>query len=182
MNIVEKASHERHKEKAKDERFNCAVITVSTSRHSKYGDCGSPDDCEDESGGIIVGLLKKAGHRTAYRLLPDDRLLIERCVMDMLAEADAAIVCGGTGLTASDVTIEAVAPMLQKTIPGFGELFRIKSYEEIGTASMLTRAMAGVIEDKAVFCIPGSPNAAKVAVSELIVPELGHVISHIRKG
>jgi molybdenum cofactor biosynthesis protein B len=181
VNIVEKASHEKHKENAKGITYNCAVITVSTSRYSKYGDCGSPEDCEDESGGIIIGLLKKAGHRTAYRLLPDDRLLIERCVMDMLTEADAAIVCGGTGLTASDVTIEAVTPMLQKTIPGFGELFRIKSYEEVGTASMLTRAMAGVIEDKAVFCIPGSPNAAKVAVSELIVPELGHVISHIRK-
>jgi molybdenum cofactor biosynthesis protein B len=182
VNIVEKASHEKHKEKAKGKTYTCAVITVSTSRYSKYGDCGSPDDCEDESGGIIIGLLKKAGHRTTYRLLPDDRLLIERCVMDGLTEADAAIVCGGTGLTASDVSIEAVTPMLQKTIPGFGELFRIKSYEEVGTASMLTRAMAGVIEDRAVFCIPGSPNAAKVAVSELIVPELGHVISHIRKG
>jgi molybdenum cofactor biosynthesis protein B len=182
VNIVEKASHEKHKEKAKGITYACAVITVSTSRYSKYGDCSSPEECEDESGGIIIGLLKNAGHRTAYKLLPDDRLLIEQCVMDMLADADAAIVCGGTGLTASDVTIEAVTPMLQKTIPGFGELFRIKSYEEIGTASVLTRAMAGVVEDKAVFCIPGSPNAASVAVSELIVPELGHVISHIRKG
>jgi molybdenum cofactor biosynthesis protein B len=79
------------------------------------------------------------------------------------------------------VTIEAVTPMLQKAIPGFGELFRIKSYEEIGTPSLLSRAMAGVIEDRAVFCIPGSPNAAKLAVSEIIVPELGHIISHIRR-
>jgi molybdenum cofactor biosynthesis protein B len=181
VNIVEKASHEKHKDKAKGKTYYCAVITVSTSRYAKYGNCGSPKDCEDESGGIIVGLLEKAGHRTAYQLLPDDRLLIEQCIMDMLHEADAAIVCGGTGLTASDVTIEAVTPMLQKAIPGFGELFRIKSYEEVGTASMLTRAMAGVIEDRAVFCIPGSPNAAKLAVSELIVPELGHIISHIRK-
>jgi molybdopterin adenylyltransferase len=178
---VEKASHEKHKEKAKGVAYKCAVITVSTSRYSKYGDCGAPGECEDESGMTIIDLLKKAGHSAAYRLLPDDRLLIESCVMEMLGDADAAIVCGGTGLTASDVTIEAVTPMLQKTIPGFGELFRIKSYEEVGTASMLTRAMAGVIEDKAVFCIPGSPNAAKVAVSELIVPELGHVITHIRK-
>jgi molybdenum cofactor biosynthesis protein B len=181
VNYVEKASHEKHKDKSKGQSYKCAVITVSTSRHSKYGESGSPEDCEDESGRIIIDLLKRAGHRTAYKLLPDDRLLIERCVMELLTDADAAIVCGGTGLTASDVTIEAVTPMLQKTIPGFGELFRIKSYEEIGTASMLTRAMAGVIEDRAVFCIPGSPNAAKVAVSELIVPELGHVISHIRK-
>jgi molybdenum cofactor biosynthesis protein B len=181
VNIVEKASYEKHKEKAKGQTYKCAVITVSTSRFTKYGDSGSPGECEDESGSIIIDLLRKAGHEASYRLLPDDRLMIERCVMDMLASADAAIVCGGTGLTASDVTIEAVTPMLQKTIPGFGELFRIKSYEEVGTASMLTRSMAGVIEDKAVFCIPGSPNAAKVAVSELIVPELGHVITHIRK-
>ena len=181
VNIVEKASHEKHKESSKGQIYKCAVITVSTSRYTKYGESATPEDCEDESGKIIIGLLKKAGHKTSYRLITDDRLLIERAVMDMLSDADAAIVCGGTGLTASDVTIEAVAPMLQKTIPGFGELFRLKSYEEIGTASMLSRAMAGAIEKNAVFCIPGSPNAAKVAVGELIVPELGHIISHIRK-
>jgi len=178
---VDRPSHEKHKEQAKGMAYKCAVITVSTSRYAKYGAAGSPEECEDESGKIIIDLLRGAGHRTAYRLLSDDRLMIERCVMEMLRDADAAIVCGGTGLTASDVTIEAVTPMLQKTIPGFGELFRIKSYEEVGTASMLSRSMAGVIEDKAVFCIPGSPNAAKTAVSGLIVPELGHVISHIRK-
>jgi len=182
VSILEKPSHEKHKDKSKGLTYKCAVMTVSTSRYGKYGNAGSPGECDDESGGIIVDLLAKAGHRVSYRLLPDDRLAIERCLMDMLSDADAAIVCGGTGLTASDVTIEAVTPMLQKAIPGFGELFRIKSYEEVGTASMLTRAMAGVIEDRAVFCIPGSPNAARVAVSELIVPELGHVISHIRRG
>ena len=179
--IVEKASHEKHKDKSKGQSYKCAVITVSTSRYAKYGDSGTPEACEDESGKIIIELLRNAGHTTSYRLLSDDRLAIEECVMEMLRDADAAIVCGGTGLTASDVTIEAVTPMLQKVIPGFGELFRIKSYEEVGTASMLSRSMAGVIEDKAVFCIPGSPNAAKTAVAGLIVPELGHVISHIRK-
>lgn len=178
---MEKASYEKHKEQSQGQSYKCAIITVSTSRYAKYGETSSPGECDDESGAIIIGLLEKAGHKTSYKLLTDDRLIIERCLMDMLTDADAAIICGGTGLTASDVTIEAVTPMLQKTIPGFGELFRIKSYEEIGTPSMLTRAMAGVIEDRAVFCIPGSPNAAKVAVSELIVPELGHVISHIRK-
>jgi len=178
---MEKASYEKHKDKSKGQFYKCAVITVSTSRYTKYGRSETPESCEDESGRVIIDLLTKAGHTTSYRLLPDDRLLIERCIMDVLADADAAIVCGGTGLTASDVTIEAVTPILQKTIPGFGELFRLKSYEEIGTSSLLSRAMAGVIEDRAVFCIPGSPNAAKVAVAELIVPELGHIISHIRK-
>lgn len=178
---MEKASYEKHKEKSAGKAYKCAVITVSTSRYAKYKDATSPETCEDESGKVIVDALRKAGHQTIYKLLPDDRLLIERAIMDMLDDMDAAIVCGGTGLTASDVTIEAVTPMLQKTIPGFGELFRIKSYEEIGTPSLLSRAMAGVIEDRAVFCIPGSPNAARLAVKEIIVPELGHIISHIRR-
>jgi molybdenum cofactor biosynthesis protein B len=175
-----KASHEKHKEKAGVKSYTVAVITVSTSRFEKYGSCEKPTDCEDESGKTIIDLLQKAGHKTKYALLSDDRLDIETVLMEMLEQTDAAIICGGTGLTPSDVTIEAVTPMLEKVIPGFGELFRIKSYEEIGTASVLSRAMAGVVEGKAIFCIPGSPNAAKLAVSEIIAPELGHIISHIR--
>jgi molybdenum cofactor biosynthesis protein B len=175
-----KASHEKHKEKSTGKTYTVAVITVSTSRFEKYGSCESPLDCEDESGKIIIDMLEKAKHKAAYCLLKDDRFGIETALMDMLERADAAIVCGGTGLTASDVTIEAVTPMLEKVIPGFGELFRIMSYEEIGTASVLSRAMAGVVEGKVVFCIPGSPNAAKLAVSKIIIPELGHIISHIK--
>ena len=179
---MEKATYDKHKDKSKGQFYKCAVITVSTSRFTKYGKSETPEAAQDESGRVIIDLIEKAGHKTLYRLLPDDRLLIEQCLVDVLADADAAIFCGGTGLTPSDVTIEAVTPLLKKTIPGFGELFRLKSYEEIGTPSLLSRAMAGVIRDRVVFCIPGSPNAAKVAVGELIVPELGHIISHIRKG
>lgn len=175
-----KASHEKHKEKAEGRQYTVAVITISTSRFEKYGNSKKPEDCEDESGRIIIDLLEKAGHRTTYWLLKDNLLDIETTLIEMLERADAAILCGGTGLTASDVTIEAVSPMLEKTIPGFGELFRLKSYEEIGTASVLTRAMAGAIKGRAVFCIPGSPNAARLAVSEIIAPELGHIVSHIR--
>jgi len=181
MNVVEKASHEKHKEKSTGQSYTCAVITASTSRFEKYGESGAPELCDDESGAIIVELLKGAGHRTIYRLLPDDRILIEQSIVEMHREADAVIVCGGTGLTTGDVTIEAVEPMLQKTMPGFGELFRMKSYEEIGSASVLSRALAGVTDGKAIFCIPGSPNAAKLALSQIIVPELGHIISHARK-
>jgi molybdopterin adenylyltransferase len=175
------ASYDKHKEKSKGQSYSCAIIVVSTSRYAKYGDSCTPDTCEDESGRVILESLNKAGHKTVYRLLTDDRLAIETAVMEMLEKSDVAIVCGGTGLTASDVTIEAVTPMLEKVIPGFGELFRIKSYEEIGTASILSRAMAGVVEGHAVFCIPGSPNAAKLAVNEIIIPELGHIVSHIRR-
>jgi molybdenum cofactor synthesis domain len=178
--VKAKASHEKHKEKSTGKTYTVAVITVSTSRFEKYGKSKTPADCEDGSGQIIIDLLEKAKHKTTYCLLKDDRLDIETALMTMLERADAAILCGGTGLTASDVTIEAITPMLEKVIPGFGELFRIMSYEEIGTASVLSRAMAGVVEGKAVFCIPGSPNAAKLAVSKIIVPELGHIISHVR--
>ena len=178
---MEKASYEKHKDQSKGQFYRCGVIIASTSRYEKFGDSASPEVCEDESGKVIIELLKKAGHQTAYKLLPDNRLALERAILDMLANADAVIVCGGTGVTKGDVTIEAVTPMLEKTIPGFGELFRQKSYEEIGTSSLLSRAIAGVIGDGAVFCIPGSPNAAKLALTELIVPELGHIVSHIRK-
>ncbi|MGA9140101.1 MAG: molybdenum cofactor synthesis domain-containing protein, partial [Methanocella sp.] len=138
-----RASHEKHKEKAEGKKYTVAVITVSTSRFEKYGNSAKPGDCEDESGQIIIDLLEKAGHKTAYWLLKDNLLDIETTLLEMLERADAAILCGGTGLTASDVTIEAVTPLLEKTIPGFGELFRLKSYEEIGTASVLSRATAG---------------------------------------
>ncbi len=175
-----RASHEKHKEKAAGQAYTVAVITVSTSRFQKYGKCVDPERCEDESGKIITGLLQKAGHQTAYWLLKDDALDIETTLVEMLETADAAIVCGGTGLTPGDVTIEAVAPMFEKTIPGFGELFRALSYDEVGTASVLTRAAAGAVRGRAIFCIPGSPNAAKLAVSKIIVPELGHILSHIR--
>ena len=180
--IMTKASHEQHKEGSKGQTYRVAVIIASTSRYGKYGDSDSPEKCEDESGQLIVDLLRKAGNQTVYRLLPDDRLRLQTELMYMLDEgADAAIICGGTGLTAGDVTIEAVTPLLEKVIPGFGELFRLKSYEEIGTASVLSRATAGIIKSRAVFCIPGSPNAARLALTQIIVPELGHIISHIRK-
>ena len=177
-----KASYEQHKDKSKGQTYAVAVITVSTSRYEKFGDSDAPDKCEDESGSIIMDLLKNAGQKVRYMLLPDDMLRIRTDLMYLLEEgADAAIVCGGTGLTHGDVTIEAVTPLLQKIIPGFGELFRLKSYEEIGTASVLSRAVAGAVKDKAVFCIPGSPNAARLALSQIIVPELGHIVAHIRK-
>jgi molybdenum cofactor biosynthesis protein B len=179
---VEKASHQQHKEKSRGQSYKVAVIIASTSRYQQYGDSDSPEKCDDESGRVIIGLLTEAGHKTTYRLLPDDIDRLRAGVTGMLGEgADAAIVCGGTGLTHADVTIEAISPLFGKTIPGFGELFRLKSYDEVGTASVLSRAVAGTIGDNAVFCIPGSPNAAKLALSRIIIPELGHIVSHIRK-
>jgi molybdopterin adenylyltransferase len=174
------ASHKKHKKKGDCRSCSCAVIRVSASRFEKYGPCSDPRDCGDESGELIIGLLGEAGHRAIYRSVGESPEEIAREVAVMLGDADAVILAGGTGLTGGDVTVEAVAPMLEKTIPGFGELFRVRSYREIGTPAILTRTLAGVIGGRVVFCIPGSPDAARVALGEIIIPELGHIISHAR--
>jgi len=97
-------------------------------------------------------------------------------------KVDAIITCGGTGVGPKDLTIEAVRPLLDKEIRGFGEIFRHLSYEEIGSAAVLTNALAGVAGGKAIFCIPGSPQAASLAVEKLILPEAAHILKHTREG
>jgi len=96
------------------------------------------------------------------------------------SKVDAIITCGGTGINPSDVTIETLEPILEKELPGFGELFRHLSYQEIGSAAVMTRAVAGVAKGKVIFCLPGSPNAAKLCLEKLILPETGHIILHAR--
>ena len=98
-----------------------------------------------------------------------------------LKTSNCIIVNGGTGLTHDDCTIEAVSPLLEKKIDGFGELFRLKSYEEIGTSTMLSRAIAGTVKGKVIFCIPGSTPAVTLATKTLIVPEIRHILSHANK-
>lgn len=150
-------------------RVTAAVITVSSTRNSRT----------DNSGKVLIDLLTGAGIEvTHYALIPDDRERIRAEVSGALSRANCVLVTGGTGLTPDDVTIEAVAPLLEKTIDGFGELFRLKSYEEVGTAAILSRAIAGVIEGRAVFCIPGSTGAVTLAAREIIIPEIRHILSH----
>jgi molybdenum cofactor biosynthesis protein B len=139
---------------------------------------------DDPSGDLIVELLKKAEQRIVDKsLVPDDRGLIGQKMSEALglSEVDAIITCGGTGIAPSDVTIETVRPMLTKTLPGFGELFRRLSFEEIGSAALLSRAIAGVADGKAVFCLPGSPQAVGLCVEKLILPEAGHIVKHARE-
>jgi molybdenum cofactor biosynthesis protein B len=95
-------------------------------------------------------------------------------------DVDVIIVTGGTGLSQTDVTFESISPLLDRQIPGFGEIFRRISYDEIGSAAMMSRAFAGTIRDKAVFCLPGSPSGVKTAMEKLILPELGHIIGLAR--
>lgn len=140
---------------------------------------------EDESGDLIIQILRRHGHRIVSRkVLPDDREQIQRAVLKALKsrKVDAIITCGGTGISPRDVTIEAVRLVLDKELEGFGEIFRRLSYDAIGSAAILSRALAGVSSKKVIFCIPGSPQAVSIAVENLIAPEVGHILAHAREG
>jgi len=171
----------KHKAEA-PKKLSFAVIVCSSSRYQNLK-TGKPVD--DPSGDLIVEALQKAGHTVVFRdIVPDDKVLIGKYVSRGLgsAKVDAIILCGGTGISPKDVTIEAVRPMLVKTLPGFGELFRKLSFDEIGSAAVLTRALAGVADQgKAVFCIPGSPQAVKLVLEKLILPEVAHILKHVRE-
>jgi len=173
-------SSRKHKETA-PKKLNFAVVTCSSSR---YRELEQGKSVEDPSGDFIVKALESNGHKVVFRkIIPDDLARIQEKVSSLLTsnEVDAVIVCGGTGISPFDVTIEAVQPLLNKVLPGFGELFRKLSYEEIGSAAILTRALAGVADGKAVFCIPGSPQAVRLCVEKFILPETGHILKHARE-
>ena len=152
--------------------IGAAIITVSSTRTKD----------NDTSGKAIGEILTAAGiHIEHYTIVPDRIEAIRSEIFLALRNSNCIIINGGTGLTYDDCTIEAVMPLLDKKIDGFGELFRLKSYEEIGTSSMLSRALAGTCNGKAIFCIPGSTPAVTLATRELIVPEIGHILSHANK-
>ena len=173
-------STRKHKAEAPSSlRF--AIFTCSTSR---YQQARKGEKVEDVSGDLIETLLKRAGHLVILRkLIPDDSVLIRESVEQTLASTnlDSAIFCGGTGIAPTDVTIETVQPILEKVLPGFGEFFRQMSFDEIGSAALLSRAVGGVAKGKALFCIPGSPDAARLFVEKLILPEAPHIVKHARE-
>lgn len=157
--------HEHHKDIA----VKAAVITVSTSRTEKT----------DLSGQIIREAFENAGMEVVFQtLVPDVMEQISAAVTEAVSSANCVVVTGGTGLTRDDCTIEAVAPMFRKTMDGFGELFRQMSFAQVKTSVLLSRATAGLIGDAAVFCIPGSPKAVKLATEDIIVPEIKHILTH----
>jgi molybdenum cofactor biosynthesis protein B len=161
--------------------LNFAVFVCSTSR---YLSMQKGEQITDVSGDTIELLLKNAGHKVLFRrIVSDDKVMIEHAVKSVLDNAgvDAAIFCGGTGVTHSDVTIETVSPFLEKILPGFGEFFRRLSYDKVGSAAVMSRAVAGVARGKALFCIPGSPDAVRISVELLISPEAPHIVKHARE-
>lgn len=153
------------------------VVVASTSRYKKFGSVSHPDEAQDLSGKVILEKIQEAGQEARYALLPDGfglRGFAEK------SDADVVVICGGTGLTHEDLTIEAIEPLFEKTLPGFGEIFRYKSLSEVGTRAMLTRAAAGVYHGRPIFCLPGSPGAASLGM-DLILAELNHIIGHIQE-
>jgi len=151
--------------------ISAAVVTVSSSR----------TEDNDEGGSRALSLFEIAGIPvTWYRIVPDSVPVIRHALMEASRMANCIVITGGTGLTPDDCTIEAVAPLLDRTIDGFGELFRSMSYHEIGTASILSRALAGLFGGAAVFCIPGSVKAVRLGVEEIIIPEIRHILTHAR--
>jgi molybdenum cofactor biosynthesis protein B len=142
-----------HKKKA-SARARVAVITLSTSRTAE----------SDHSGDIIQKLLERGGHSVPIRkLIADSRNVLRASLRELVRQKDvhAIITTGGTGLSVSDITIETVRGMLEKELPGFGELFRHLTFQEIGSAAVMSRAVAGIAKGKAVFCLPGSPRPSR---------------------
>ena len=154
--------------------LGCAVLTVSDSRTVE----------NDTSGKLIRELLEAKGHRAVlHEIVPDDAGVIRLAVLRALAhgQVDAVIATGGTGVSPRDVTPEAVTPLFEKELAGFGELFRMLSFQEIGAAAVLSRAVAGTAARKVVYVLPGSSGAVRLALERLILPELGHVVGQLRR-
>jgi molybdenum cofactor biosynthesis protein B len=164
-------SSEAHKRDApKTVRY--FVLTISDTR----------TPATDTSGDAIVSLLGAGGHElTARQIVKDDPDAVRQVVLSQQAAADVIITTGGTGITSRDSTYEAIVGLLDKRLDGFGELFRMLSYPEIGAAAMLSRACAGTIGRTAIFALPGSEHAVRLGISKLILPELGHVVRELRR-
>ena len=166
-------SSQEHKAAARP-HVRVFVLTVSDTR----------TDANDTSGAAIIELLKAEGHHVAGKAIEKDEprrvaeLVRQQAV---IADVDAIITTGGTGLTSRDSTYEAIDALLTKRLPGFGELFRMLSYEDIGSAAMMSRACAGTIGKVVVISLPGSEKAVRLAMTKLVIPELTHLVQQAGK-
>ena len=166
-------SVEEHREAA-PESIGCAVVTVSDTR----------DETTDRSGRIMIETLEEAGHRVhLYSIVRDEPAEIEAVLEACKADdgIQAILFNGGTGIARRDTTYDVLSRAIEKELPGFGELFRMLSWDEIGPAAMLSRATAGVYAGRLIFSTPGSSNAVRLAMSRLIVPEISHLVYEVTK-
>ena len=162
-----------HREKA-EKVVKVAVLTVSDTRTAET----------DITGGRIRQVLEKAGHQVLRTgIVKDEKDGILSWLLEALSDQhiQAVLINGGTGVSSRDLTVDAVRPVLEKELPGFGELFRMLSYKEIGTAAMMSRALAGVAKRKVIFCLPGSPDSVHLALKQVILPDLGHLVYEVNR-
>lgn len=174
MSDPKPSSHHHHHRKSAPASVETAVITVSDTR--------TPET--DSGGDQVAEFLIQAGHKVVHReIVQDDPGEIGNALRYLLDREDvrAIVVTGGTGVAPRDVTPEAVEPLLDRVIPGFGELFRMLSYEDIGSAALLSRALAGLASGRVVFVLPGSRGAVTLAMEKLVIPELGHLVAEAVK-
>lgn len=164
-----------HEHKQEKIQAQCVIITISDTR----------DEDSDKSGQLISQFLEEAGHEIIQRkIIPDEKEVIKNTVEVACQREDVNVVLtsGGTGISKRDVTIETIGKLLDKELTGFGELFRMLSYtEDIGSAAMMSRAIAGINNQTAIFSMPGSSGAVNLAMRKLIVPELSHVLFEVTK-
>jgi molybdenum cofactor biosynthesis protein B len=172
--VADAASVPREHKAGAPKSVACLVLTISDSKTAET----------DTSGHLIRELLTTAGHQVVRSIIVRDEASQVRDVIRQACEdprVQALILTGGTGITSRDATFEVVEGMLDKRLTGFGELFRMLSYAEIGAAAMLSRAQAGVRQGRLIFSLPGSPNACRLAVEKLILPELGHLLREVSR-
>lgn len=166
-------SAHQHRESA-PETVRVAVLTISDTR--------TPET--DTGGDIVEEAMRGAGHEVVAReIVRDEATSIRTTLVDFLArsDVDAVVTTGGTGISGRDTTYEVVERMIEKRLDGFGELFRMLSYEEIGAAAVLSRAVAGAVGTKFVASLPGSRNAVRLGMEKLLVPEIAHIVFELRK-
>jgi molybdopterin adenylyltransferase len=171
---VDRASTPREHKATAPTSVACYVLTVSDTK--------TPET--DTSGALIRELLLSAGHRVVgSAIVRDEPVEVARLVRSAGADpqVQAVILTGGTGITSRDSTFEAVEALLDKRLPGFGELFRMLSFAEVGAAAMLSRAQMGIHARRIVVSLPGSPNACRLALEKLIIPELGHLLREVSR-
>lgn len=152
--------------------LQCAIITISDTRTT----------ATDKSGQLIHSYLTEAGHKVkTYLIIPDEPREIQQQLTEITAnQTDLIIINGGTGIAPRDTTYDALESLLEKTLPGFGEIFRYLSYNEIGSRAIASRAIAGVYQQTLIFSLPGSSNAVKLALEKLILPEIIHLVKQIQ--
>jgi molybdenum cofactor biosynthesis protein B len=156
------------------DRVSCAVITVSDTR-TEHTDRGGP---------LICSLLAEAGHAVVFRtIIPDEPETMRSLILELCSRRDVHVILmtGGTGISRRDQTYETVSSLLTRSLPGYGELFRLKSFEQIGAAAMLSRATGGLIDNSVVLTMPGSTAAVNLAMQELILPEITHLVREARR-